>query len=49
MPKTERYHHGDLHDTLLQEANALLNEQGVEGLSLRKLAERAPVGKSWCR
>ena len=46
MPKTERYHHGDLHDTLLQEANALLNEQGVEGLSLRKLAERAGVSRT---
>ena len=46
MPKPERYHHGDLHDTLLQEANALLNEQGVEGLSLRKLAERAGVSRT---
>ena len=46
MPKAERYHHGDLHDTLLQEANALLNEQGVEGLSLRKLAERAGVSRT---
>ena len=43
MTQTARYHHGDLHATLLQEANTLLNEQGIEGLSLRKLAERAGV------
>lgn len=46
MSRTDRYHHGDLHDTLLQEANTLLNEQGIEGLSLRKLAERAGVSRT---
>jgi len=46
MTQSARYHHGDLHDTLLQEANTLLNEQGVEGLSLRKLAERAGVSRT---
>lgn len=46
MPRTQRYHHGDLHATLLQEANTLLNEEGVEGLSLRKLAERAGVSRT---
>jgi len=46
MIQTARYHHGDLHATLLQEANTLLNEQGIEGLSLRKLAERAGVSRT---
>ncbi|EKF75563.1 TetR family transcriptional regulator [Alcanivorax hongdengensis A-11-3] len=46
MASTARYHHGDLHATLLQEANRLLNEQGIEGLSLRKLAERAGVSRT---
>ncbi|MGB1466381.1 MAG: TetR/AcrR family transcriptional regulator [Alcanivorax nanhaiticus] len=46
MTQNARYHHGDLHDTLLQEANTLLNEHGVEGLSLRKLAERAGVSRT---
>ena len=46
MTQTARYHHGDLHATLLQEANTLLNEQGIEGLSLRKLAERAGVSRT---
>ncbi|MDX1803594.1 MAG: TetR/AcrR family transcriptional regulator [Alcanivorax sp.] len=46
MTDAPRYHHGDLHATLLQEANQLLNEQGIEGLSLRKLAERAGVSRT---
>ena len=46
MPRPARYHHGDLHDTLLREAGVLLREQGVEGLSLRRLAERAGVSRT---
>lgn len=46
MTNTARYHHGDLRATLLHEANELLSEQGVEGLSLRKLAERAGVSRT---
>ncbi len=38
-----RYHHGDLRSTLLREARAMLREQGIEGLSLRRLAERSGV------
>lgn len=38
-----RYHHGDLRSALLREAAAMLREQGIEGLTLRKLAERAGV------
>ena len=42
----QRYHHGDLHAALLREAAVLLREQGVEGLSLRRLAERAGVSRT---
>lgn len=38
-----RYHHGDLRPTLLREAKAMIRDSGLEGLSLRKLAERAEV------
>lgn len=41
-----RYHHGNLRDVLLVEARRLLMEQGIEGLSLRRLAERADVSRS---
>lgn len=46
MSHTPRYHHGDLRATLLQEAAVLLKEQGIEGLSLRRLAERAGVSRT---
>lgn len=46
MSRSTRYHHGDLHAALLREAGALLREQGVEGLSLRRLAERAGVSRT---
>lgn len=46
MATAHRYHHGDLHAALLQEAGGLLMEQGIEGLSLRKLAERAGVSRT---
>lgn len=41
-----RYHHGNLRDVLLVEARRLLTEQGIEGLSLRRLAERAKVSRT---
>lgn len=40
------YHHGDLRGTLLCEANLLLKETGIEGLSLRKLADRVGVSRT---
>lgn len=46
MSRPARYHHGDLHSTLLREANRLLDEDGIDGLSLRKLAERAGVSRT---
>lgn len=44
--KPPRYHHGNLRDVLLVEARTLLMEQGIEGLSLRRLAERAQVSRT---
>lgn len=46
MPGPARYHHGDLRAALLREAGVLLREQGVEGVSLRRLAERAGVSRT---
>lgn len=40
------YHHGDLHAALLREARTMLREQGLEALTLRRLAERAGVSRS---
>lgn len=44
-PPVRHYHHGDLHAVLLREGAALLNESGIEALSLRKLAERCGVSR----
>jgi AcrR family transcriptional regulator len=41
--KTEPYHHGNLHATLLEAARALVEEVGIDGFSLRELARRAGV------
>ncbi|MGS2720369.1 TetR/AcrR family transcriptional regulator [Paraglaciecola aestuariivivens] len=47
QPQTKtNYHHGDLRSTLLDCAHQLLKESGVEGLSLRKLADRAGVSRT---
>lgn len=40
------YHHGDLRSTLINEATQILKESGVEGLSLRKLADKAGVSRT---
>jgi AcrR family transcriptional regulator len=40
------YHHGDLRSTLLNAANVLLKEMGIEGLSLRKLADKVGVSRT---
>lgn len=37
------YHHGDLRDALIQAADALLAERGLEGFTLRETARRAGV------
>jgi AcrR family transcriptional regulator len=41
--KSEPYHHGNLHATLLEAARALVEEVGIDGFSLRELARRAGV------
>lgn len=41
--KKGRYHHGDLRAALLDAAEALLGERGVDGFSLRECARRAGV------
>lgn len=45
MTDSARYHHGDLRAALLREADTLLRQDGVDGLSLRKLAERVGVSR----
>ena len=44
--KKPSYHHGDLRSTLLNAANTLLKETGIEGLSLRKLADKVGVSRT---
>lgn len=46
MPTMTRYHHGNLRPALLREAEQLIRDDGVEGLSLRRLAERAGVSRA---
>ncbi len=43
MASDGRYHHGDLRAALLREAEAELEEKGVEAFSLRGVAKRAGV------
>lgn len=45
MANHSPYHHGDLRSALLQEANVMLKESGIDGLSLRQLAERVGVSR----
>jgi len=44
--KSSTYHHGDLQSSLLATATAMITEQGIESLSLRKLAERIGVSRT---
>jgi AcrR family transcriptional regulator len=41
-----KYHHGDLRSTLISAASTLLKETSVEGLSLRKLADKVGVSRT---
>jgi AcrR family transcriptional regulator len=43
MGKPERYHHGDLRRALLEAGLELLEERGVDGITLREVARRAGV------
>ena len=46
MQVKEHYHHGTLKKTLLAEALHELETEGLEGVSLRKVAESVGVSKS---
>ena len=41
-----RYHHGDLRKSLIETASLMLKSDGVNGLSLRKLAEQVGVSRT---
>ncbi len=41
--KTKSYHHGRLRETLIEAGVAMLEEEGIHALSLRKVAKRAKV------
>jgi len=40
------YHHGNLHQVLLETATEIIRNEGIEGLSLRKLADRTSVSRT---
>lgn len=42
------YHHGNLHETLLEESMAMIHEEGMSQFSLRKLAKRVGVSPTAC-
>lgn len=42
----ERYHHGGLREALIEAAETLLDERGVEGFSMREAARRAGVSSA---
>ncbi|KZY30823.1 hypothetical protein A3749_05465 [Oleiphilus sp. HI0078] len=46
MSEQQQYHHGDLRNKLISISLEMLQENGMPGLSLRKLAERAGVSRS---
>ena len=41
-----QYHHGDLTKSLLEAAATIIKEQGVESLSMRKLADKVGVSRT---
>lgn len=45
MPQ-KNYHHGDLKNALIKAGVEILSKEGIEGLSLRKVAQRAGVSHS---
>lgn len=42
----KKYHHGDLKNALIKAGVEILSKEGIEGLSLRKVAQRAGVSHS---
>ncbi|GAA0858140.1 TetR/AcrR family transcriptional regulator [Aliiglaciecola litoralis] len=45
-PSKATYHHGDLRASLLSTATSMLTSCGIEGLSLRKLADQVGVSRT---
>jgi AcrR family transcriptional regulator len=43
MQRGKTYHHGDLKNALIKAGVQILSKEGIEGLSLRKVAQRAGV------
>src|ERR1700743_3121094 len=41
--RPQPYHHGDLRTALLREAEAILETEGIRGLTLREISRRAGV------
>ena len=41
--RRQKYHHGDLKNTLIKAGVEILSNEGIEGLSLRKVAQHAGV------
>jgi AcrR family transcriptional regulator len=48
IPTRPNYHHGDLRNSLIRAALALVAERGVEGFSLREAARTVGVSASAC-
>lgn len=46
MAEKRKFHHGNLRHELIEAGHAALNERGVDGVSLRKLAQRVGVSQS---
>ncbi len=46
MPRSQRYHHGDLRNALLDAVGAIIDDKGVGAVSLREAARRAEVSHS---
>jgi AcrR family transcriptional regulator len=46
MVTKTKYHHGDLRKSLVSTASDMVAEAGIEGLSLRKLAEKIGVSRT---
>jgi AcrR family transcriptional regulator len=44
--QTKSYHHGNLYDSLLTTASKMIAQDGVDALSLRKLAEKIGVSRT---
>jgi len=46
LQSTSKYHHGDLRKKLIESTSAMIREDGLASVSLRKLAERTGVSRT---